>query len=293
MTEQPDRQAGSDLDPESSPPERRDAPGENELVPLSVPPCWRCGKEIALLQEKCSYCGAMLLPESAPCPGVLAEHSRRSPSVLQPVRLVWIFTSLLFISLRGGSFWIHSGPPPGSPDVAARFNGNDRRRSVPHRTVGIGTVVDRTSAGRASALQETPLGSLGSGPAGLVGAPARQSGLSLAVAQLSCFPGQGWEARAADVSFGWLVLVGCLQPAVVEELFFRYLAFGVLQKWTGVHTAVLISALMFGMAHIFAPLSIPLLMGIGIALGYLRVASGGLMLPMLVHFTHNALILGG
>jgi membrane protease YdiL (CAAX protease family) len=107
------------------------------------------------------------------------------------------------------------------------------------------------------------------------------------------FPGQQWEVRAADSSFGWVVLTGCVQPAVVEELFFHYLALGVLRKWTGVHTAVLISAVMFGMAHVFAPLSIPILMGIGMALGYLRVASGGLMLPMLMHFAHNALILWG
>src|SRR5207244_148449 len=57
----------------------------------------------------------------------------------------------------------------------------------------------------------------------------------------------------------WLVLLGCVQPAIVEEIFCRFLALGILYRHTNIHTAVLISAVMFGLAHIFAPLSIPIL----------------------------------
>ncbi|HEV3257192.1 MAG TPA: CPBP family intramembrane glutamic endopeptidase [Gemmataceae bacterium] len=48
---------------------------------------------------------------------------------------------------------------------------------------------------------------------------------------------------------------------------------------------------MFGMAHVGVPLSIPLLMVVGLFLGYVRTASRSLLLPMLMHFGHNAAIL--
>jgi membrane protease YdiL (CAAX protease family) len=89
----------------------------------------------------------------------------------------------------------------------------------------------------------------------------------------------------------WVIATVCIQPAIIEELFFRYLALGALRQVTGTHAAVLISAVMFGMAHIFAPLSIPMLIFIGLALGYVRVASGSIVLPMLMHFAHNLAVL--
>src|SRR5262249_9390704 len=79
-------------------------------------------------------------------------------------------------------------------------------------------------------------------------------------------PGPERDLRATERSLGWFLLIFCIEPAFVEELFFRYMALGVLQEWSGVHSAVLVSAVMFGMAHVFAPLSIPLFIGIGLAL---------------------------
>ena len=55
--------------------------------------------------------------------------------------------------------------------------------------------------------------------------------------------------------------------------------------------AVFVSSVMFGVAHVGSPLSVPVLVLLGFMLGYLRVFSGGLLLPMLVHFAHNAAIL--
>ena len=90
---------------------------------------------------------------------------------------------------------------------------------------------------------------------------------------------------------GLSLLAVCVQPAIVEELFFRYLALGTLRRVTGTHLAVILSSVMFGIAHLGVPLSMPLLMLIGLALGYLRVCSGSLLLPIGVHFLHNAAIL--
>lgn len=88
-----------------------------------------------------------------------------------------------------------------------------------------------------------------------------------------------------------VVIAYCVQPAIVEELFFRYLALDTLRGVMPVHQAVFISSLMFGMAHIGVPLSVPMLILVGIPLGYARVLSGSMALPMLIHFLHNAIIL--
>jgi membrane protease YdiL (CAAX protease family) len=87
-----------------------------------------------------------------------------------------------------------------------------------------------------------------------------------------------------------VLLTYCLEPAIVEELFFRYLALDTLRGVMNVHAAVLVTSVMFGLAHIGVPLSIPLLALVGLALGYARVASGRLALPMVLHFLHNFVI---
>jgi membrane protease YdiL (CAAX protease family) len=87
------------------------------------------------------------------------------------------------------------------------------------------------------------------------------------------------------------VLTVAVQPAIVEELFFRYFAFGALRQVTNTHSAVVLSAMMFALAHLYNPLGLPFLFLMGIMLGYARAYSGGLLLPMLMHFAHNAAIL--
>ncbi len=83
----------------------------------------------------------------------------------------------------------------------------------------------------------------------------------------------------------------CVQPAIFEELFFRLLTLDTLRGITGVHAAVFVSSLMFGMAHLGVPLSIPILMVVGVGFGYGRVLTGGMIAPMLMHFAHNFAIL--
>ncbi|WP_439621203.1 lysostaphin resistance A-like protein [Gemmata sp.] len=86
------------------------------------------------------------------------------------------------------------------------------------------------------------------------------------------------------------VLLVCVQPAVVEELFFRYVAFGVLYRATGLHSAVWVTAVMFAAAHLYNPLGMPYLFVVGVALGYAR-AGGGLALTVAMHFVHNLAVL--
>ncbi|MCG3125321.1 MAG: hypothetical protein CHACPFDD_00139 [Phycisphaerae bacterium] len=83
----------------------------------------------------------------------------------------------------------------------------------------------------------------------------------------------------------------CVEPGVVEEWFFRFVALGHLRGAMGTGGAVLVSSIMFGLAHIYSPLSIPILTVVGLGFGLVRVATGSLLLPMLLHTLHNAAVL--
>lgn len=94
----------------------------------------------------------------------------------------------------------------------------------------------------------------------------------------------------------WILLT--VEPAIFEELFFRYLLLGTLYdalrgggQRLAIHLSVLLSSIMFAVAHLGQPLNIPYLVLVGLVLGYLRLASGSLALPMLLHFLHNAAVL--
>lgn len=92
----------------------------------------------------------------------------------------------------------------------------------------------------------------------------------------------------AGVGLTPLVLISyCIQPAIVEELFFRYLALDSLRAVMSPQAAVVLSSLMFGLAHVGVPLSIPILCVVGMVLAWARVASGSLILPMVMHALHN------
>jgi membrane protease YdiL (CAAX protease family) len=86
------------------------------------------------------------------------------------------------------------------------------------------------------------------------------------------------------------VLVLCAMPAIIEEIFFRKLALGAMRAVMGTFSAVLISSLMFGLAHIYVALSVPYLVVAGMAFGWARTASGTLALPIALHFLHNLAI---
>lgn len=88
----------------------------------------------------------------------------------------------------------------------------------------------------------------------------------------------------------WLLALVCVQPAIVEELFFRRLTFDFFRSHTTLGTAAFASAAMFAGAHTGALMSYPYFVLFGIVLAWLRWWSGSLALPMLMHFTHNLII---
>ena len=68
--------------------------------------------------------------------------------------------------------------------------------------------------------------------------------------------------------------------------------YGHLRPHIGMHGAVWLTAVIFGMAHLGAIAGWPVLILLGAGLGYARVYSGGLALPILLHFLHNLAVLG-
>lgn len=92
--------------------------------------------------------------------------------------------------------------------------------------------------------------------------------------------------REHGYGFGMVVLMICVQPAIVEELAFRGVILGGLQRMLRSRDAVIVSAALFMVIHLAVP-SFPHLLLMGVALGWLRVRFGSLYPCMLLHFLHN------
>ena len=70
------------------------------------------------------------------------------------------------------------------------------------------------------------------------------------------------------------VLLICVQPAIVEELFFRQMTLGVFRKSMNLHLAVWLTAAMFALAHLGNPLGMPYLFLVGGVLSLCMAALG-------------------
>ena len=86
------------------------------------------------------------------------------------------------------------------------------------------------------------------------------------------------------------VLLIRVQPAIVEELFFRHVALGALRREMSLRVTILVTSIMFAVAHLHNPLGMPYLFIAGVVFGYARVY-GGLPLSMLMHFLHNLAVI--
>jgi len=78
-------------------------------------------------------------------------------------------------------------------------------------------------------------------------------------------------------------------PAITEELAFRGLFFGQLQRLMGGASAVIVSAILFATVH-FAMLSMYWLLPAGLLFGWIRHREGHIWWGVLLHMSHNALV---
>jgi len=93
-----------------------------------------------------------------------------------------------------------------------------------------------------------------------------------------------------DAGYGWavIVLVVCVQPAIIEELAFRGIIFNGLLSFLSRTETIVVSSFMFMLIHI-GMLGVPQLV-LGIILAWMRLRTGSLLPCMILHFTHNFLV---
>ncbi|MGD0094325.1 MAG: CPBP family glutamic-type intramembrane protease [Planctomycetota bacterium] len=97
----------------------------------------------------------------------------------------------------------------------------------------------------------------------------------------------------AELRLPWPVLLVsiCVVPGIFEEVFFRGLVQGSLEKIMTGREALLVQAVVFAIAHLNAAGFFTYLVFMGLYLGWLRRSSKSLIPGMLVHFSHNLIAL--
>lgn len=94
-----------------------------------------------------------------------------------------------------------------------------------------------------------------------------------------------WEPAHAAAYVGNGIVIAVLVP-IVEETTFRGLGFSLLRRY-GEWTAILLTGLLFGLAHGLVE-ALPLLVAFGVGLGYLRSRVDSVYPGMIVHGLFNA-----
>jgi membrane protease YdiL (CAAX protease family) len=283
-------QEGNAPEPEPIEPGQRNSPAGSE-PPLIQ--CWRCREAVEATDSRCPGCRALLTtvrrePEERQ---EREPRPRRRPSPGGIVPLIWFFVGLLAVSLL--QFLVVMARARGMTESGIEGL-SDWIMMLTVVVEAIDTALVLLALAVIPRPQRlAPVSTNQKITAWGLGMPVLATLLALNLFYhhllkelLGVQTGENFPAGLTPL----VLLTVCVQPAVVEELFFRYLALGTLRRFTGTHGAVLVSSVMFGVAHLGAPLSIPILTIIGMAFGYLRLLSGSLLLPMVLHFMHNLVI---
>jgi hypothetical protein len=105
-------------------------------------------------------------------------------------------------------------------------------------------------------------------------------------------PAVNYSGAVLSAGYGWWAVFGifCIQPAIIEELAFRGVILGGMEKVLGGRDAVLVSSLMFMIIHL-SILSFPHLLIIGLVIGFFRLRTGSIYPGMVLHLFHNSLVI--
>lgn len=103
---------------------------------------------------------------------------------------------------------------------------------------------------------------------------------------------QSYSVSCLNAGYTWPFVIALIAvpPAIFEELAFRGVIGSAMEGVFEAREAILVTAMMFAILHL-SPASFPHLFVVGLALGVLRRASGSLYPCMILHFTHNGLVL--
>jgi membrane protease YdiL (CAAX protease family) len=266
-------------------------PAENgiDVEPFGYSICWRCGLAVVKGAERCPHCDARM-PVATASPFAFATKSARSTDLFN--LLFCTYTVLLLTGI------IHALVLGFTVEHKNGFDQDARNRVFGQILVveGIDTVVVAWAVVAAWGRFSRELPPLRMRlTAWLVAIPVLAALLLLNV---------GYHAGLREIVHVPLIsdrltqrfdlvafLAICVQPALVEEVYCRMFALDCLRGVLGRHAAVWISATMFGFMHVAVLPSVPYLIVLGAVLAYMRLASGTLLLPILLHFVHNLVFL--
>jgi membrane protease YdiL (CAAX protease family) len=156
-------------------------------------------------------------------------------------------------------------------------------------------VVAAWLAGRAALTAFTPstygtvLGLLATGPLIVVLLALRRSGWPPIVRLrrevdehlLPLFRGCSW----------WQLAAVAVAAGLGEEVLFRGLLQGLFSEWWGPAAGVLGASVLFGLAHMITPTYAALAGLVGVYLGWLAIAGGGLWAPIVAHAAYDLIAL--
>jgi membrane protease YdiL (CAAX protease family) len=284
---------------------------DSAAEPVELTVCWRCHKVTSAADEFCPYCEARLRtrelnvervvaenPENPYCSATIVidkeaesletEASRRAQTV---TRMFWFYLGILAVGVAHGLL-AHAATEVGPQ------NGNGERSQlallvtaeIADTILVIFALFKIPRPGPQLRTEKQQIFGWLAGIPILAVLLLVNFGYHWLLREYLRLPDDLFVPRVGRKDFLVVLATICIQPAIVEELFFRYLALGALRSVAGVHGAVWLSSVMFGMAHIGVPLSIPILMIVGLGLGYARVLSGSIILPMAMHFAHNLVV---
>jgi membrane protease YdiL (CAAX protease family) len=255
--------------------------------------CWRCDKESDRQLYSCPFCRAPF--------GSRRRAAREDEHGIEtfhrdarPVKIVlWFFAVLLSVTIFQ-AWYIHFGPGLPQGDRKQQEMALIKQMLVVEAIDTVLVFIAIVWAGAPSRFRQSGGTRLATW---LLGLPilALLLGINIGYGKLLLeYIGEQPHIEVIPINFEnyfWLVLLSvCIQPAVVEELFFRYLCLGHLKRVMNQHGAIWVTAVMFGLAHLHNPIGMPVLIIIGAGFGYVRVKSGGLTLPILLHGLHNAIV---
>lgn len=245
----------------------------------------------------CAACGELLKPESRFCarcghrrgdpasPAVrkpsLTDVLRKTDAGLKDIRFVLVFYGLLLLSVAAGMILNVAGMEDAPAMLASTLLLSAVTLGAACRRPTLVTPLYK-AAGPLWGYLLIPLASV---PV-FLGVHLFVEGVAAAFRMKT----PGFLEEFGDWPLVWVFALGAAAPAVVEELGFRGLVFGLLRRRLTLAEAFLISSAAFAILHLSIP-SLVTHLPMGLYFCWLRHRSNSLWPPMLAHALHNSWVI--